>query len=564
MRIMCPSLVLLMLAYIFGDMATATTTIELQGTGSSLPVSLYLNAFFAYRFVAPGVKMTFATSTLQSTLCRLENYTTECPAADTAQPHHLDWGSMSAPISLDAYVRYPDLQLYPTVAGAVVPIYNLNGVTDLVLSLETLAKIWSGRITTWDHPDIVALNPEFNSWKIPSNQPITLVARGDSSSITQLFRTALAAADDVFAAQVGTSSAVAWNGTQPLLAMGVQLVISTVMWHPYALSYSPVGDALTSQVPYAALNRSDVVVTASSESVDYALLELGADFGNNGDAAAHLTAGLCNAVNPLAWPIVGYSYLAVRTATLRPGATCATVAALSNFWLWFWDSDEVETLATSLGFSVLPTVVKNKVVARFQADMQCGGADVYQATPVPVVEGYGPSTTTSVFNKFKQAYGLANSSVALNYSALPDGQDLSPYLQAGGVVMSTAPLPASANAVTLLLAAEAVVGISRYVLTLDGVTLAKVLNGDITTWLHPDIVALNPSGIRDSVTGQLVNDTALRIVLLQGRTSGSTPVTALLQTYYPAYTGVAIQAAPRYTQSETLWSAVLGKPASFS
>lgn len=29
-----------------------------------------------------------------------------------------------------------DLQLYPTVAGAVVPIYNLNGVTDLVLSLE--------------------------------------------------------------------------------------------------------------------------------------------------------------------------------------------------------------------------------------------------------------------------------------------------------------------------------------------------------------------------------------------------------------------------------------------
>lgn len=35
------------------------------------------------------------------------------------------------------------------------------------------------------------------------------------------------------------------------------------------------------------------------------------------------------------------------------------------------------------------------------------------------------------------------------------------------------------------------------------------------------------------IAGQLVNDTALRIVLLQGRTSGSTPVTALLQTYYP-------------------------------
>lgn len=53
-----------------------------------------------------------------------------------------------------------------------------------------------------------------------------------------------------------------------------------------AVSCHTVGDALTSQVPYAALNRSDVVVTASSESVDYALLELGADFGNNGGRRA--------------------------------------------------------------------------------------------------------------------------------------------------------------------------------------------------------------------------------------------------------------------------------------
>lgn len=38
----------------------------------------------------------------------------------------------------------------------------------------------------------------------------------------------------------------------------------------------------------------------------------------------------------LAWPIVSYAYLAVRKATLRPGATCATVAALVAFWVWFW------------------------------------------------------------------------------------------------------------------------------------------------------------------------------------------------------------------------------------
>eukprot|EP00667_Euglena_gracilis_P017536 EG_transcript_18495 len=331
-----------LLALVPSSTADSTQYIELQGTGAALPMSLYLETFFAYRFVQPNVRMTFTASTAEATLCRLQNYSAECPAGDTAQPWYLDWGSFAAPLPAAAYQGYPDLQLYPTVAGAVVPVYNLNGVTDLVLSLETLAKIWSGRITTWDHPSIVELNPNFKSWGIPANQPIVLVARGDAAGITQVFRKALAAVDEVFADQVGTSTAVAWNGTQPVFANGVQLVISYVCRNNYTLGYSPLGDAVTNQVQYAALNRSDVAVTASSTSVDYAMLELGASFGNNGDAADHLTADLTNAVNPLAWPIVGYSYLAVRKSTLRPGATCETVAALVNFWLWFWVADDVQ------------------------------------------------------------------------------------------------------------------------------------------------------------------------------------------------------------------------------
>lgn len=47
------------------------------------------------------------------------------------------------------------------------------------------------------------------------------------------------------------------------------------------------------------------------------------------------------------------------------------------------------------------------------------------------------------------------------------------------------PLPPTANAVTLVLAAQAVAGISNYALTLDGLTLAKILNGDITTCAGP-------------------------------------------------------------------------------
>eukprot|EP00667_Euglena_gracilis_P021968 EG_transcript_24241 len=94
--------------------------------------------------------------------------------------------------------------------------------------------------------------------------------------------------------------------------------------------------------------------------------------------------------------------------------------------------------------------------------------------------------------------------------------------------------------------------------------MARILDGDIQTWLHPDIVALNPSGIVDGITGQPLNDTAQRIVLLQGPTARSAPVTALLKSYYPAYTGAAVQASERFTNVNQFWSAVIGTPYSFS
>lgn len=41
---------------------------------------------------------------------------------------------------------------------------------------------------------------------------------------------------------------------------------------------------------------------------------------------------LCNAVNPLAWPIVGYSYVAFRPAPVA-------LPAISTLQLFFWDKE---------------------------------------------------------------------------------------------------------------------------------------------------------------------------------------------------------------------------------
>lgn len=69
-----------------------------------------------------------------------------------------------------------DLQMYPTVAGAVVPIYNIpaRGGTSLVLTPVLLAKIFRGAVTMWDDPEIQALNNQ-STWDMPANQTIEVV-----------------------------------------------------------------------------------------------------------------------------------------------------------------------------------------------------------------------------------------------------------------------------------------------------------------------------------------------------------------------------------------------------
>eukprot|EP00667_Euglena_gracilis_P000749 EG_transcript_749 len=447
---------------------------------------------------------------------------------------------------------------YPLGAVGIAAVYNLKGVSDLVLTTLTLAKIWSGRITTWDHPDIVAGNPNFTNWNVPVNQSITLVARAETVGATLIMKSVMKAADPTFPA-----AAPKWGSlVTPIVYSSATGLVAHVLRNPYSLSYAAPGDAV-GLVPMARLSRSGAIVECNDTSVQYAVLEKGLSFGNNGDDPVHLTGDLTNAVNPLAWPAVGWVYVAVRKATLRPGATCATAAALVRYWLWFWNSPEVATILDKLSNVPLPEVVRDEVVARFKQDMYCGGRLVWQEAAVPVVSGCGPESAIPVFDKFQQAYTLVNSSMALNYTAFTSDQtDPSVLLQTGGFLVSTAP-SAMPGVYSLVLGSEAVVAVSTMSnLVLDGPTLAKILNGDITTWLHSDIVALNPGGLR--ANGKLLNDTAQQIVLLQGPTATSAPLTALLRQYYPAYTGAAIRAAERLPRETLLWSGVIGSPFAFS
>ncbi len=77
----------------------------------------------------------------------------------------------------------------PLVFGPIAVAYKLGDVS-LNLSAPTLAKIFTGAVTTWNAPEIAAENP---GTALPDT-PITVVFRSDESGTTENFQKYLAAA----------------------------------------------------------------------------------------------------------------------------------------------------------------------------------------------------------------------------------------------------------------------------------------------------------------------------------------------------------------------------------
>ncbi|MET0136441.1 MAG: phosphate ABC transporter substrate-binding protein PstS [Kibdelosporangium sp.] len=78
----------------------------------------------------------------------------------------------------------------PLVFGPVALAYKLDGATDVALTPDVLAKIFSGTVKTWDDAAITTAN----GGKALPAKPITVVYRGEESGTTDNFQQYLAAA----------------------------------------------------------------------------------------------------------------------------------------------------------------------------------------------------------------------------------------------------------------------------------------------------------------------------------------------------------------------------------
>ncbi len=93
----------------------------------------------------------------------------------------VDFAGTDKPLN-EKLLKKKKLFMFPTLVGAVVLTYNIDGIKDgeLKLSRAAIAGIFSGSITHWD--DVLITTPN-TGLKLP-HKPITVVVRADKSGTT--------------------------------------------------------------------------------------------------------------------------------------------------------------------------------------------------------------------------------------------------------------------------------------------------------------------------------------------------------------------------------------------
>jgi phosphate transport system substrate-binding protein len=234
---------------------------------------------------------------------------------------------------------------FPVQIGPIAIAYNLSGVTGLKLDATTLAKIFSGKITTWNDPAIKALNSGAN---LPST-PITLAVRSDSSGTTQNFSLYLQKAAGS-AWTLGSASTIDWPKTAHA-ANGGSGLAQAVKSTPGSIGYVDFSTATASGLSAASIKNSAGSFVAPSPASATAA-------ASHVTPSADLTFTTVDEPGADSYPITYQSWDLVYAE--QPNAS---TAALLKAYIGYLLGDG-QKLLTQLDLAPLPSSIDSAAVAQ--------------------------------------------------------------------------------------------------------------------------------------------------------------------------------------------------------
>jgi phosphate transport system substrate-binding protein len=316
-----------------GVTATTSAQMMINGAGATFPYPIYSKWFDEYAKVDPSVRF---------------NYQSIGSGGGQKQilAQTVDFGASDGPMSDDNLAKAPGKILHiPTVAGAVVVTYNLEGNSMLKLDGETSAAIFLGKIKQWNDPKLASLNPGV---KLPDKE-IVVVHRSDGSGTTFIFTDYLSKVSPEWKTKVGNNTSVNWP--TGIGGKGNEGVAGQVRQTPGALGYVELIYAIQNKMPYADLkNAAGEFVKPALESVTAALA--------TADVPDDFRFSMTNAPGKDAYPIAGATWLLVY----RDQTEAAKGKKLVEFLKWALTKGEA--MANALDYAALPPALQQRVMKR--------------------------------------------------------------------------------------------------------------------------------------------------------------------------------------------------------
>jgi phosphate transport system substrate-binding protein len=304
---------LLFAASILGIPATAAD-VNLSGAGATFPAPIYEKWFQTFEQLHAGVHVDYSAGGSGSGVDRLKAGTVDFAASD-------------APLTDKQIADFgrPVLQL-PSVAGAVVPIYNIPQISrDIRFTPEVLAGIYLGRIKRWDDAELRAVN---RGVELPA-QEIAVVHRQDSSGTTFIWTSYLASVSGDWKTKLGAGTTVNWP-----VGRGAEQnagVAAAVEGTPWSIGYVEWIYAIQGH-----LNLG--LVRNAAGKFPLPMLD-------------SVATGLSNPSASTAYPIVSFTYLLVPANAKDP----TKAAALRDLLAWIYTYGQNQ--AGGLGYVALPVDV---------------------------------------------------------------------------------------------------------------------------------------------------------------------------------------------------------------
>ena len=302
---------------------------KLTGAGATFPNPIYSKWFSEYSASHPGVQI---------------NYQSVGSGAGIRQVSQgiVDFGASDGPMT-DQQLAESKVKLVhiPTVLGAVVPVYNVPGVSrDLHFAPDVIADIYLGKITKWNAPRIAKDNPGVS---LPDHG-ILPVYRSDGSGTTYIFTDFLSKVSPDFKQKIGSATSVRWP--VGIGQKGNEGVAGMVRSSQFAFGYVELIYAEQNHMEFGYVrNPAGKWLKASVDGVTAAAA------GAAKNMPADYRVSITNAPGADAYPISSFTWLLIPIKSADP----AKGKVLHDFLEWMLDHGEAE--APALTYAPLPKTV---------------------------------------------------------------------------------------------------------------------------------------------------------------------------------------------------------------